>query len=461
MPFLFPFSPFFLFTQRGFVATRLRLLLLLLVSLLTSSCGLAFRSQGAQPSFGAPSSHPCPPLSAIHLVDRNGVSETISQQDRLREFRAMNFLKNQPYKKVMRIFGQDGDGEVLAIITSYYENGQLSRYLEAVNGRSHGYYREWYDNGQLHIEAFIVGGLADLTPVAEESWLYQGMARVWDRDGHLQATIPYLKGRLEGLALHYHPSGALWKQFPYRNNLLEGQCLTYYANGTLLQKIAYVQGKKEGEAFRYWPDGSLAFQEEWHRDSLMNGSYYDLSGVLVAQIERGSGRRALFGKSGVIQLQEYRQGSQEGEVRAIDEKGRTRQLWYLNREGEKEGIEREFWCEEEEEEPLKPKLEVTWSSGMLQGKATTWYRDGTLQSQRELVANQKNGMLTAWYRDGSLMLVEQYEKERLIRGEYYRRGESYPISEIDDGDGLATLYDEEGIFLHKVIYQGGRPLLVD
>ena len=44
----------------------------------------------------------------------------------------------------------------------------------------------------------------------------------------------------------------------------------------------------------------------------------------------------------------------------------------------------------------------------------------------------------------------------LISGKYYKKNSQTPISEIIDGNGVATLYDEEGIFLHKIPYQNGK-----
>jgi hypothetical protein len=56
------------------------------------------------------------------------------------------------------------------------------------------------------------------------------------------------------------------------------------------------------------------------------------------------------------------------------------------------------------------------------------------------------------------MLIEEYENDILLQGQYFKKNKADPISTITQGNGLATLYDEHGIFLRKVIYQKGKPI---
>lgn len=56
------------------------------------------------------------------------------------------------------------------------------------------------------------------------------------------------------------------------------------------------------------------------------------------------------------------------------------------------------------------------------------------------------------------MLVEEYENTKLMTGSYYKKNQSAPVSTIFNGNGTATLYDDEGIFLRKVTYVKGKPV---
>ncbi len=105
----------------------------------------------------------------------------------------------------------------------------------------------------------------------------------------------------------------------------------------------------------------------------------------------------------------------------------------------------------------QPKLSVSWYNGKVQGVAKTWYDNGVQESKREMSNNKKNGISSAWYKNGQIMLLEEYDHDKLIRGEYFRRGENYPISRVKDSKGLVTLFDEEGNFIRKINYLDGVP----
>ena len=55
------------------------------------------------------------------------------------------------------------------------------------------------------------------------------------------------------------------------------------------------------------------------------------------------------------------------------------------------------------------------------------------------------------------MMIEEYEQDILVRGEYYDKEEKVPVSTVEEGEGLATLFDAEGNFVQKVHYLHGTP----
>ncbi|MFN0065803.1 MAG: hypothetical protein ACKVOH_06170, partial [Chlamydiales bacterium] len=101
-------------------------------------------------------------VATISIIDRNGLTETISAKERLNAYEKTDFLTPQPYQKVSRVYGREKNGDVRSQITSYHPNGQIKQYLEAMNNRAKGQYREWYADGQLKIEVQVIGGIADL-----------------------------------------------------------------------------------------------------------------------------------------------------------------------------------------------------------------------------------------------------------------------------------------------------------
>jgi len=391
-------------------------------------------------------------ITSINIIDRNGLSETISTKDRLSAFDSTNFLSPQPYQKVLRVYGREKNGDVRSCITSYHPNGQPKQYLEAVNNRAFGNYREWFPNGQVKIDATVIGGSADLNTNAEQSWLFDGCNRAWNEEGVLIAEIPYSKGELQGEAVYNHDNGYVWKITPFEKGLPNGTQKIYLDNGTLFQTVEYRSGQKDGLSTRHWKGSQAAYKEEYQDGLLMEAQYFDTFGSKVSEIHNGKGERAIFGKTELQELQAYNKGVQEGEVRVFDESEHLIRLYHV-KNGVKHGEETDYFPN-----TTLPKLLLSWNDGVLQGCIKTWYENGNIESQREVSGNKKNGLLTAWYRNGALMLVEEYDNDKLVKGEYYRLGENAAVSKIERGKGIATLFTPEGTFSRKVYYQEGKPI---
>ena len=59
----------------------------------------------------------------------------------------------------------------------------------------------------------------------------------------------------------------------------------------------------------------------------------------------------------------------------------------------------------------------------------------------------------------AFMLMEEYQRGRLWKGSYFKKGDKQPISRIEEGRGIATLHHGEGHFLRKTSYEKGMPIL--
>jgi antitoxin component YwqK of YwqJK toxin-antitoxin module len=393
----------------------------------------------------------------IQIQDRNGLTETISNPDRLPAYQAIDFLTSQPYKKVLRVY--KGEEKSRSIITTYHPNGTLCQYLEAEEMRAHGAYREWFPNGQLKIEAIVLAGTADLSPGVQEDWIFDSLSKVWDEQGHLIATIPYNKGMLEGKSTYYYPSGQIEKELFFVKNRLDGQGIEYWPNGALKCVANYKNGNKEGRSEGFFADGKIASVEDYLDGRLRTGSYYSPYGDHVAQIENGGGFQASFDE-GSMTLIEHRIGLPDGLVQKFTRSSEIQRSYHL-KSGKKHGEEVEYFLPADlaipHDRPL-PKLSVNWHENMVHGTVKTWYNNGQLQSQREYSRNLRTGPSLAWYRDGSLMIYEEYEEDRLVTGQYCKMQKKEPVSSVIHGNGLATLYDETGALLRKVPYLKGKPV---
>jgi antitoxin component YwqK of YwqJK toxin-antitoxin module len=417
----------------------MRILLLLFLLVL---CSCASRAQQGPEN-----------LTSVQIIDRNGFSETISVKSRLETFDKVNFLAPQPYKKVMRVFGKNATGQALAKITSYHSNGQLWQYLEVVNGRAFGPYREWHPNGRLKLEGFVIEGIADVAQRSQSSWVFDGKSSAYDEEGQLVAEIFYEKGALEGNSLYYHSNGKLARSVPYHHDLLEGTLEFYDEMGRVTETIPYHLGLRQGSAVGYWSGGAIKYYEEYQDDLLKTGTYFFQDSTLAAEIKEGEGQKALFKDNTISSLIEYQGGVICGKVQLFDQEGRLTGCYHI-RDNKKQGEEWEYYPKEK-----LPKLYLYWDDDKIQGMAKTWYPNGVQQSEREMHGNKKHGLSFAWYEEGQIMLIEEYENDTLVKGSYFKKGDKLPVSKIENGKGIATLYDSRGHFIKKIPYDRNQPTL--
>lgn len=394
-------------------------------------------------------------LTSIQLLDRNGFSETVSLQDRLNIYEKTDFMTPQPYQKVVRVYGKVSEGKTFSKITTYHANGHLWKYLEIESGRAHGNYREWYPNGQLKIAAYVIEGTPDVSEMGQMGWLFDKTSEVFDEQGNKIAVIPYSKGLLHGSSMYYFSTGELMKEIPYSKNEIHGTLRLYNKEGECLESLPFKNGERDGLSTTYWTPGKLKSEELYHEGILAQAEYFDPKGQLVSKIENGIGKQAIFQENFLASLLEYKNGKVEGEVQTFNSQGCLTSLYHL-KDGMKTGEEWEYYPTTD---GMKhPKLFLEWDQDIIQGVAKTWYDTGVIESQREMHNNKKHGLSFAWFKEGDLMLMEEYEDDILLKGSYYRKWEKTPTSKVENGKGVATLFDKEGRLLRKISYEKGLPL---
>ncbi|MCI0382167.1 MAG: hypothetical protein L0207_03840 [Chlamydiae bacterium] len=393
-------------------------------------------------------------LTSLQIIDRNGFSETISNQDRLSLYKKVDFLSAQPYQKVLRVFGKNKEGKSLSKLTSYHSNGQIWQYLEAVDGRAHGRYLEWYENGERKAECDVIEGTADLNEMSQTSWLFDGIAKVWNEKGVLSAEMQYEKGFLHGQSHYYNPSGLLWKEVKFDSGFICDDLIIYDEAGSIKEKIPHKNGMRFGKAVGYWKKDLVQYEEDYVDGLLQSANYFGENGEKISAIVEGKGVKTEFVERNISSSIEYCTGKPEGEVKLFSKDGSLTSSYHI-KNGKKHGEEVEYYPDK----ILKPKISIKWHEDIMQGMAKTWYENGNLESEREMSNNKKNGLSFGYYKTGELMLSEEYEQDRLMKGSYYKKGETLPISTVEDGFGTATIFHPDGHFIHKITYEKGRPII--
>lgn len=389
-------------------------------------------------------------LTKVHLTNQKGFVETVTNKERLKEFENENALLHQPHKKIARVYKKGLENRT--VITTYHPNGQIYQLLESVGNKAYGNYKEWYPTGILKIQAFVIKGIPDIDISGQNSWAFEGKNEAFDQEGKLAASFNYLNGELMGDSIVYYPSGKIKEIKPYQNNLLHGLVESFDQKGASLEKTHYEMGIKVGYSYKYWKKNRPASEEKFDDGALESGVYFNSLGKLVSQVKKGVGKRALFQNDLSYELHEYVNGRPEGLVEIFDHDGHLTNSYY-NRNGMKNGVETVYFSKSKQK-----MLSIEWVNDKIHGKACTWYFNGNLESEKEMSLNKKQGISTAWYKDGSLMLIEEYDSNRLIKGKYFEKGNPNPISTLSKGTGLVTLFDSNGIFMKKIEYSGGRPV---
>lgn len=386
----------------------------------------------------------------IQIVDRLGMNETIKEKDKIELFKNIDFCEPQPYQKVVRVIGKKGNNANKSVITTYHENGFLKEYLEAMNNRAKGVYREFYTDGTKKIEAYVMEGVADLSEPAKLTFLFEGDCTVYNPKGEIEVVFPYKKGKLSGNVNYYHESGNIKKSVPYMDDLIHGEALVYDQEGVLIGSTNYQKGIRHGHSFFKGDLHTPSFEETYDSGKLMQAKYHDFLGQKIAKIQDGFGKQIIFENGKIKKEVEYQNGYIEGSIKVFYPSGNLESIYHLHQDA-KHGPEWVYFDEKE----LKPKLFLTWYQDELHGSQKSWYADGNLESQREMIHNLKHGQLIAWYRQGGVMMMEEYEQNKLMQGSYYHRKNQEKASEVIDGRGVAYLFDADGFFLQKVRYEKG------
>jgi antitoxin component YwqK of YwqJK toxin-antitoxin module len=395
-------------------------------------------------------------IVSMRLVDRNGIEETISNDVRLTKLERANYLDSQPYQKVVRVYARDQVGQLHAKVTTYHDNGGIWQYLETVNGRAKGEYKEWFPNGELHMLAHVIEGVGDLCPEAEVSWVFDKKSKVWDEAGRLIAEIEYERGLLTNQSTYYHPNGVISKIIPYSKGKMDGVLKIFTPNGEIIGTTSYEEGKKGGLSIFMGNSDFPKREEEFKDGKLISGKYWDFRGNVIAQVLDGKGVKPVF-ENGLLRAeQEYKMGVPMGKVMLYRENG-TLESVYSIIDNQKQGEEWCYYDRQKEGETLQPMLHINWKEDEIHGLVRSWYLNGTLECEKEMLRNKKQGTLIAWYEDGALMMVEEYENDTLLKGKYFKRGDENPISRVIDGKGIATIYDKDGEFVRKIDYEKGWP----
>lgn len=158
----------------------------------------------------------------------------------------------------------------------YFNNGRHLEYyskkkkqikfeLNILNGKRHGTYKSFYENGQIKINSNYINGVLD------------GSYRHYYENGQIEIDCNYINGKIHGLYKSYYDNGNLKNHFHYHNDILneDEKFHSFYDN-----TAKYREGNfgKNGLVKEYFKNGNLKFLKDKNKYT-----FYDEDNILKCE----------------------------------------------------------------------------------------------------------------------------------------------------------------------------------
>jgi antitoxin component YwqK of YwqJK toxin-antitoxin module len=132
------------------------------------------------------------------------------------------------------------------------------RYVEATfkDGKKHGLYTEWFNNGQKYIEENYKNGMKD------------GPYTNWYENGQKKSEGNYKDGKRIGLSTDWYDSGQKRVVGNYDNGI--GHLTFWYRSGQIREETTYKDGKKHGLSTLWHKNGDKD-REITYKDGIKDG----------------------------------------------------------------------------------------------------------------------------------------------------------------------------------------------
>ncbi len=281
----------------------------------------------------------------------------------------------------------------------WYDNGQLRVEANYKDGKLDGVYKEWYDNGQLRVEANYKDGNRD------------GVYKQWHDNGQLRVEANYKDGELDGVSKQWYDNGQLRVDENYKDGKLDGVSKQWYDNGQLRVEQNYKDDKLDGVSKQWYDNGQLRFDENY-KDGKLDGVYkqwYD-NGKLTVEAnykdDKLDGVRKQWYDNGQLRFDEnYKDEKLDGVYKQWHDNGQLR-------------------------------VEQNYKDGKLDGVSKQWYDNGQLRVEQNYKDGNRDGVYKEWYGNGQLRVEQNYKDGKL--------------------DGVSRVWDSDGKLINedkKEMYQ--------
>jgi len=127
----------------------------------------------------------------------------------------------------------------------YYPSGSIQSKGELLDGKEHGYWEMWWENGNTVANGYFKNGIAD------SMWNY------FNEEGVHYRTGKFVNGLKHGTWIDYYPNKQIASIGEYNDDRQNGLWTFYYEDGTISGKTIFYLDNPNGEFESYNPDGTL------------------------------------------------------------------------------------------------------------------------------------------------------------------------------------------------------------
>lgn len=394
------------------------------------------------------------------------------------------------------------EGKLHGPCKSFYSNGKLEQDYLFNEGVLQGKAESYYENGKLKSEAFYVDGKLDgnvatfyedgkhASLKSYQEGVLNGSAMEWHENGLLKATRIFSKGLLHAsqnapAVVLYNDQEKVIEAQHFKNGVPQGLHQKFHDNSALSYQVLYTNGVKEGKEEFFSPEGTLLGGGEYrqgkpikrHIVKYSDGLFqkiacYDDKGLLIKPIEE-------FYPNGQLKLRysldadykfdklyseyfdngkpkyelHYEHGQLQGEQKEYYESGKKKWAIKFNK-GKQEGIYRQW------HENGKLAVKAAMKDGLREGVFQEWYSDGMAKSQAMYQEGKLNGLCTNWYPNGKPAFEAHYLADQLDQSqkEYHENGTLILEKNYQNGieHGLCQKWYDDGQLQYKVNFNQGK-----
>lgn len=335
----------------------------------------------------------------------------------------------------------------VGIMHSYYDNGQLKERGEfAEDGKRHGLYEEFYENGVLKLCLHYKDNNV------------HGKVQGWYEDKSLAYLRHFENGVPVGEQIEYHRFTGNPSRISYFNSdgHMDGEQRTFYENGNCSTIITYKDGTLHGHKARWDEHGNLR-EESFYENGKLEGRFFerDNEGREVYLHYHKNKKNGLYEiyypytpeEEKVCALRgTFKSNKLEGKVIEYNEAGMiVSETQYEN--GVKSDISTLF------DGKGNKVIEIHFAKDKRHGPATYFFPNGKIYKQATFVDDKKEGKETTYDIQGKILSVYCYHNDKLHGFSQHWNNKGVLIFEGEYFDGM-----KHGIF--NKYYEDGTPYVL-